>query len=103
MTYDAPKIVWSIEEFLTEGSNIMFYGETGHGKSIGALYLACCVAAGHPYFDRQVKPGPVAYMQEDQTNIGLDITRAKHFLSPLHRPGDRDMENKLAVLAPARV
>ncbi len=38
------------------------HGKPGHGKSLIALDWACCVAAGLPWQEREVRQGPVLYL-----------------------------------------
>lgn len=55
---DAPQL---IDGYLEAGAVALFYGKSGSGKSWLALYAAFCIAAGLPFFGREVKQGAVVY------------------------------------------
>jgi len=53
--------LWLVHDLLPEGGLSVLYGQPGSGKSLLALDLGFCVAAGSQWFGRKVNPGGVIY------------------------------------------
>jgi len=53
---------WLIRGVLEEGTLAMVFGEPGVGKSFLAVSMACCIATGSNWNDREVKKGMVVYI-----------------------------------------
>ena len=57
-----PKPELLVDGLLYLDSLAWLHGKPGHGKSLIALDWACCIAAGLPWQDREVRQGPVLYL-----------------------------------------
>jgi hypothetical protein len=55
---EIPVLSWAVEEILPRGSLTLFAAREKAGKSLLAVDLCCAVAAGEPFLDRAVAPGP---------------------------------------------
>lgn len=53
---------WLVEEYLTDGSLAVLWGDPGSYKSFLALDWALCVATGTPWLGRRVRTGRVLYV-----------------------------------------
>ncbi len=51
-----------IKGLIQKNSYVMFYGDSGQGKTFAALDMAYCIAAGKEWFGRRVKQAPVLYI-----------------------------------------
>ncbi len=51
-----------VEGLLTAGDGSMLYGDSNSGKTFFAIDLACAVARGVPWMNRQTEPGLVIYI-----------------------------------------
>jgi hypothetical protein len=60
-----PPINSVIEDFIDEGTVNMLFGESGDGKSYSMMWAAICIAAGIPFLGKNVKQGPVLYIDEE--------------------------------------
>ena len=58
---DLPDPEWLIDKYLQVDSFGVLFGPPASTKSFWALDIACCVAAGIPFNDHQVKQGQVLY------------------------------------------
>jgi hypothetical protein len=58
----APPAAWLIKDYLIENEFSQIYGRWGCGKSFLALAWACSIATGTPWFERDVKKGPVLFI-----------------------------------------
>jgi hypothetical protein len=56
------KTEYLIKHLLEPGDLGVVYGPPGAGKSFVALYLAACVALGHPFAGRRTRASPVLYV-----------------------------------------
>jgi hypothetical protein len=57
-----PAPTWQIDGILPAGAFVTLYGPPDVGKSFLALDWALCIAAGAPWYGRQVQQGPVLYI-----------------------------------------
>jgi predicted transcriptional regulator len=71
-----PPINSVIEDFIDEGTVNMLFGESGDGKSYSMMWAAICVAAGIPFLGKNVKQGPVLYIDEE-SNESIFKTRMR--------------------------
>jgi hypothetical protein len=51
-----------VEGYLFKDTLAWFSGSPGHGKSFGAVDIACCVTTGTAWHGHQVEQGPVLYL-----------------------------------------
>jgi acetyl esterase/lipase len=59
---DLPPIEWDIHGILPTGGLSFLVGQPGTGKSLLALWFACCVSAGRHWLNRTVEQGSVIYV-----------------------------------------
>jgi hypothetical protein len=59
---ELPPVEWDIDGILPTGGLSYLIGQPGTGKSLLALWFACCVSLGRPWIDRPVRRGPVIYV-----------------------------------------
>jgi hypothetical protein len=57
-----PPVEWDIEGILPTGGLSFLVGQPGTGKSLLALWFACCIGLGRPWIDRTVRKGSVLYV-----------------------------------------
>ena len=51
-----------VKGLIPDGSTTALHGPSGSGKTFIARDLACCVAAGHPFFGHRTTQGAVLYL-----------------------------------------
>ena len=66
----APRKVWLVENILGEGELSCMFGAPGCGKSVLANDRAAHIAAGRPWFGRQVTRGGVLYVAAERAALG---------------------------------
>jgi hypothetical protein len=57
-SFEIPRREWVVDEILPRGSLTLLAAREKAGKSLLAVDLCCSVAAGEPFLDRAVTPGP---------------------------------------------
>lgn len=57
-----------IHDLIETDALALAFGSPGSGKSFFALDIACCVATGHEFHGRGVRPGPVIYIAGEGHN-----------------------------------
>jgi len=64
-----PQIDWLIDPLIAHGNRVMFYGESGCGKSWIMLDLALAIAGGKPWLNHYTIPQPrrVLYLDEEMS------------------------------------
>lgn len=65
---DIKPIDWLVRDLFETDSLALIYGQPGGGKSFFAVDIACSIATGTPFFERQVKAGPVFYIAGEGHN-----------------------------------
>ncbi|MDT8342153.1 MAG: AAA family ATPase [Longimicrobiales bacterium] len=76
-SYPAEELEWVVERLVQAGELGQIVGGDGSMKSTFALYMALCIAGGHPVLGRfTVKEGPVLYVSEEDGIARLQ-TRGK--------------------------
>lgn len=65
---DIKPIDWLVRDAFEADSLALIYGQPGGGKSFFAVDIACAIATGNPFFERQVKQGPVFYVAGEGHN-----------------------------------
>jgi hypothetical protein len=65
---DIKPIDWLVRDVFETDSLALIYGQPGGGKSFFAVDIACSIATGSQFFERQVKPGPVFYIAGEGHN-----------------------------------
>jgi hypothetical protein len=65
---DIKPIDWLVRDAFEADSLALIYGQPGGGKSFFAVDIACAIATGSPFFERQVKQGPVFYIAGEGHN-----------------------------------
>ncbi|CAB4144152.1 Archaeal primase DnaG/twinkle, TOPRIM domain [uncultured Caudovirales phage] len=65
---DIKPIDWLVRDVFEADSLALIYGQPGGGKSFFAVDIACAIATGNPFFERQVKQGPVFYIAGEGHN-----------------------------------
>lgn len=58
----SPQYEWIIEDILPKGDPILFFGDSGTGKSFSTFDMALCISRGLPFYGRNVEPGLVIYI-----------------------------------------
>ena len=65
---DIKPIDWLVRDVFEADSLALIYGQPGGGKSFFAVDIACAIATGNAFFERQVKQGPVFYIAGEGHN-----------------------------------
>jgi len=81
-----PPPSWTVDGLLEAGSIAVLYGDTNIGKSFVALDIALHIAAGLPWQERAVQPGPPVYVYTESPR-GLPRRAEAGKLSMAWRPG----------------
>lgn len=101
-----PERQWLLPHWIPMAQTTALYGDGGVGKTLLAQQLATCVAAGLPFFDMQVRQGPVLFiacedsldelhMRQDAINDMLGLEYAD--LKQLYISSRLGMDNLLMV------
>ena len=53
---------WVVKKFIPASSIIVFFGNSGHGKTFVVIDLLCHIAAGLPWCGNKTKQGPILYL-----------------------------------------
>src|SRR3990170_1404334 len=69
-----PPLEWCVDGLLPLSSVSMLVGDPGAKKTFLAIDLAVCVAIGKPWLGRQVRQGPVLFIDEQ---TGLHALKAR--------------------------
>lgn len=64
-----PEIKNIVEGLITESSVVIFYGDAGSGKSMIAMCLGVCTAAGSSFLRHETHPRAVLYVDEENGRI----------------------------------
>ena len=81
-----PPLEWDIDGVMPTGGFIYLVGGPGVGKTLLALWMACCIALGRAWYGRAVRHGPVVY-------VAAEGARSLHSRRELWK-GAYDVENQ---------
>jgi len=84
-------IRYRVDPFVFENHPTMLYGDGGIGKSMFATYLAVLTSEGYPIDDIGVEPGPVLYLDWEQTSYDV-AERAEWIAAGLEIPWRPDIK-----------
>lgn len=100
-----------VEGVLTAGAGTILYGDSNSGKTFLAIDMACAVARGVPWMERQTEPGLVVYvasespasvrgrLQAYQRHYGVKVPNFAIVQAPVNLwSGDEDTEALIAAV-----
>lgn len=102
---DVPPRNWLVRDLVPSGTVTLLGGDGGTGKSLLALQLACAVATGGQWLDRQLSGGGVVFISAEDDDAELhrrldDIVQASDIrFSDLDRLTMRSLAGEDALLA----
>ena len=56
---------WLVDDYILQGTQVQIVGKSGTGKTFLAIDLACSIVTGRQWNSRNVKQGPVAYINAE--------------------------------------
>ena len=56
---------WLVDDYILQGTQVQIVGKSGTGKTFLAIDLACSIVTGTQWNSRNVKQGPVAYINAE--------------------------------------
>jgi len=56
---------WLVDDYILQGTQVQIVGTSGTGKTFLAIDLACSIVTGRQWNSRNVKQGPVAYINAE--------------------------------------
>ena len=84
---------WVVKRFIPASSIIVFFGNSGHGKTFVVIDLLCHIAAGLPWMGNKTKQGPILYLAgEGQHGV---LRRFKAWFEA--HPGHDDAINNILI------
>lgn len=102
---DVPPRHWLVRDLVPSGTVTLLGGDGGTGKSLLALQLACAVATGGTWLERQVSGGGAMFISAEDDDAELhrrldDVVRASDMqFSDLDRLTIRSLAGEDALLA----
>jgi hypothetical protein len=76
-----PPLEWDIDGVLPAGGLSFLVGLKGAGKTLLAMWFACCIALGREWYGRKVRQGPVVYVAAEGSrslHSRLDLWKGAH-------------------------